>query len=114
MAGRDEPLRFTWRCTAPGGDVNPALPVGRELLRRGHGGAMAAPPNLIHFVESAGVPGSSPTGPIPRRQLEADFSSANSGRSRTPVTLVRKGKDYITEVGRRELRRSSRSLEGPT
>ncbi|MBU9763055.1 glycosyltransferase [Mycobacterium sp. TNTM28] len=39
------------------GDVEPAVVVGRELQRRGHEVSMAVPPNLVGFVESAGLTG---------------------------------------------------------
>ena len=37
------------------GDVEPCAAVGRELLRRGHDVRMAVPPNMLGFVESAGL-----------------------------------------------------------
>jgi UDP:flavonoid glycosyltransferase YjiC (YdhE family) len=37
------------------GDVEPAVVVGRELLRRGHEVCMAVPPNLVGFTEAAGL-----------------------------------------------------------
>jgi UDP:flavonoid glycosyltransferase YjiC (YdhE family) len=37
------------------GDIEPAVVVGRELLRRGHDVRMAVPPNLVGFTESAGL-----------------------------------------------------------
>ncbi|WP_096286466.1 glycosyltransferase [Mycobacterium ahvazicum] len=37
------------------GDIEPFAAVGRELLRRGHDVAMAVTPNMIGFVESAGL-----------------------------------------------------------
>lgn len=37
------------------GDIEPAVVVGRELLRRGHDITMAVPPNLIGFAEAAGL-----------------------------------------------------------
>jgi UDP:flavonoid glycosyltransferase YjiC (YdhE family) len=37
------------------GDVEPAIVVGRELLRRGHDVRMAVPPNLVGFTEAAGL-----------------------------------------------------------
>src|SRR5271170_267145 len=37
------------------GDVEPCAAVGLELLRRGHEVRIAVPPNLIGFVESAGL-----------------------------------------------------------
>ena len=37
------------------GDVEPVLAVGRELLRRGHDVRIAVAPDLVGFVESAGL-----------------------------------------------------------
>ena len=37
------------------GDVEPAVVVGRELLRRGHDVRMAVPPTLVGFAEAAGL-----------------------------------------------------------
>jgi UDP:flavonoid glycosyltransferase YjiC (YdhE family) len=37
------------------GDVEPCAAVGRELLRRGHDVCMAVAPNMLGFVESAGL-----------------------------------------------------------
>ena len=37
------------------GDVEPCAAVGLELLRRGHEVRMAVPPDLVRFVESAGL-----------------------------------------------------------
>jgi UDP:flavonoid glycosyltransferase YjiC (YdhE family) len=37
------------------GDIEPCAAVGRELLRRGHEVRMAVPPDLVGFVESAGL-----------------------------------------------------------
>ena len=39
------------------GDVEPCAAVGVELLRQGHDVCMAAPPNLVGFVESARLAG---------------------------------------------------------
>ena len=38
------------------GDVEPSLVVGRELQRRGHDVRMAGAPDLMEFVEAAGLP----------------------------------------------------------
>jgi UDP:flavonoid glycosyltransferase YjiC (YdhE family) len=78
------------------GDVEPCAAVGRELLRRGHDVRMAVPPNLIGFVESAGVPGAVAYGPDSQKQLDADFFR-DFWKVQNPVTLVRKGMEYITE-----------------
>jgi UDP:flavonoid glycosyltransferase YjiC (YdhE family) len=37
------------------GDVEPLTAVGRELMRRGHDVCMAVAPNMVGFVESAGL-----------------------------------------------------------
>ncbi len=37
------------------GDVEPLAAVGRELLRRGHDVGMAVPPNMLGYMESAGL-----------------------------------------------------------
>ncbi|MCV7175831.1 glycosyltransferase [Mycolicibacterium sphagni] len=37
------------------GDIEPAVVVGRELLRRGHDVRMVVPPNLVGFAEAAGL-----------------------------------------------------------
>jgi UDP:flavonoid glycosyltransferase YjiC (YdhE family) len=37
------------------GDVEPGVVVGRELVRRGHDVRMVVPPNLVGFVEAAGL-----------------------------------------------------------
>jgi vancomycin aglycone glucosyltransferase len=39
------------------GDVEPCAAVGRELLRRGHDVCMAVAPDMLGFVESAGLDG---------------------------------------------------------
>ena len=38
------------------GDIEPSVAVGRELQRRGHQVRMAVPPDLVTFVEAAGIP----------------------------------------------------------
>ncbi len=57
---------------------------------------MAVPPNLIGFVESAGVPGVVAYGPDSQKQLDDDFFR-DFWKVQNPVTLVRKGMEYITE-----------------
>jgi UDP:flavonoid glycosyltransferase YjiC (YdhE family) len=54
------------------GDVEPFAAVGRELLRRGHDVCMAVAPNMLGFVESAGLAAVA-FGPDPRGQGDGDF-----------------------------------------
>jgi UDP:flavonoid glycosyltransferase YjiC (YdhE family) len=48
-------LKFVLASWGTRGDIEPCAAVGRELLRRGHEVRMAVPPNLVGFVESAGL-----------------------------------------------------------
>jgi UDP:flavonoid glycosyltransferase YjiC (YdhE family) len=48
-------MKFVLASYGGRGDVEPAVVVGRELLRRGHDVRMAVPPNLVGFAEAAGL-----------------------------------------------------------
>ena len=48
-------MKFVLACHGTRGDVEPCAAVGRELLHRGHEVRMAVPPDLVGFVESAGL-----------------------------------------------------------
>src|ERR1700756_3452931 len=48
-------MRFVVACHGTRGDVEPCAAVGCELLRRGHEVRMAVPPDLVGFVEAAGL-----------------------------------------------------------
>ena len=48
-------MKFVLACYGTRGDVEPCVAVGRELLRRGHDVCMAVPPDLVGFVEAAGL-----------------------------------------------------------
>jgi UDP:flavonoid glycosyltransferase YjiC (YdhE family) len=48
-------MKFALACYGTRGDIEPCAAVGRELLRRGHDVSMAVPPELVGFVESAGL-----------------------------------------------------------
>ncbi|HTZ21166.1 MAG TPA: glycosyltransferase [Opitutaceae bacterium] len=47
-------MKFVLASYGGRGDVEPAVVVARELVRRGHDVRMAVPPNLIGFAEAAG------------------------------------------------------------
>jgi UDP:flavonoid glycosyltransferase YjiC (YdhE family) len=89
-------MRVTLAVHGTRGDVEPCAAVGRELLRRGHDVRIAVPPNLIGFVEGAGLPGAVAYGPDSQKQLDDDFFR-EFWKVQNPVTLVRRGMDYITE-----------------
>jgi UDP:flavonoid glycosyltransferase YjiC (YdhE family) len=48
-------MRFVLSSYGTRGEVEPCVAIGRELVRRGHEVCMAVPPDLVGFVESAGV-----------------------------------------------------------
>ena len=48
-------MKFVLASYGTRGDVEPCVAVGRELVRRGHEVRMAVPPDLVGFVESAGL-----------------------------------------------------------
>ncbi|HXO83073.1 MAG TPA: glycosyltransferase, partial [Mycobacterium sp.] len=48
-------MRFVLAMWGTRGDVEPCSAIGRELLRRGHDVCMAVPPDVVGFVESAGI-----------------------------------------------------------
>jgi UDP:flavonoid glycosyltransferase YjiC (YdhE family) len=89
-------MKFTLAVHGTRGDVEPCAAVGRELLTRGHEVRMAVPPNLIGFVESAGIPGAVAYGPDSQKQLDDDFFR-EFWKIQNPITLVRRGMEYITE-----------------
>jgi UDP:flavonoid glycosyltransferase YjiC (YdhE family) len=48
-------MKVVVACYGTRGDVEPCAAIGRELQHRGHDVLMAVPPNLVGFVESAGL-----------------------------------------------------------
>jgi UDP:flavonoid glycosyltransferase YjiC (YdhE family) len=48
-------MKFVLACYGTRGDIEPSVAVDRELLRRGHEVRMAVPPDLVGFVEAAGL-----------------------------------------------------------
>jgi UDP:flavonoid glycosyltransferase YjiC (YdhE family) len=48
-------MKFALASWGVRGDVEPCAAIGRELLRRGHDVRMAVPPDLVGFVEAAGL-----------------------------------------------------------
>lgn len=48
-------MKFALASYGSRGDIEPCAAVGRELQRRGHDVWMAVPPDLVGFVESAGL-----------------------------------------------------------
>lgn len=79
------------------GDVEPCAAVGLELLHRGHEVCIAAPPNLVGFVESAGL-GAVGYGPDSQEQVSAVAHFVHHAfQPQNPINLVRSGRDLFVE-----------------
>jgi UDP:flavonoid glycosyltransferase YjiC (YdhE family) len=87
-------MKFALASYGTRGDIEPCAAVGLELLRRGHDVRMAAPPNLVGFVGSAGL-ATVPYGADTQGQLDDDFIR-NFWKIQDPIRLVRAGTEFIT------------------
>lgn len=82
-------MKFALACWGSRGDVEPSLAVACELSRRGHEVHMAVPPDLVEFVEAAGLE-AAPYGPEVEAILNEDFvRNLWSKFFRNPIGLLR-------------------------
>jgi UDP:flavonoid glycosyltransferase YjiC (YdhE family) len=102
-------MKFALAAHGTRGDVEPCATVGLELLRRGHNVHMAVPPNLVGFVESAGLTAVA-YGPDTREQINAvtDFVR-DVFKMQNPISLARAGKELFIQ-GWAEMDRTLTSL----
>ncbi|OBI94746.1 glycosyltransferase [Mycobacterium alsense] len=77
------------------GDVEPCVAVGRELRRRGHDVRMAAPPDMVGFVEAAGVDAVA-YGPDTREQQSAAAGLVGAGAN--PIGALGEIMERLTKV----------------
>ncbi|KAA0101258.1 glycosyltransferase [Mycolicibacterium sp. P1-18] len=89
-------MRFAVAVHGTRGDVEPCAAVARELVRRGHQVRIAVPPNLVDFVESAGLPEPAEYGVDSQKQLEADVFR-DWWKLQNPLTVLRNSREYVTE-----------------
>src|SRR5580693_6735684 len=90
------PMKFVLASYGTRGDIEPCAAVGRELLRRGHDVRMAVPPNMLGFVELAGLAAVA-CGPDEHALLHnADF--VRLSKIQNPITLQREYIEYVTQV----------------
>jgi len=102
-------MKFALAVFGTRGDVEPCAAVGLELQRRGHEVRIAAPPNLVGFVESAGLSAVA-YGPDSRKQLdEAPVRNLWNIYRNNPIRSVREGREFITR-GWAEMSRTLTSL----
>ncbi len=96
-ATHEVPMRFVLAVHGTRGDVEPCATVGVELQRRGHEVRMAVPPNLVGFVESAGLTAVA-YGPDSGEQIDAVAAFVrNLTKAQNPLNLVRAGRELFVE-----------------
>ena len=102
-------MKFVLAAHGTRGDIEPCATVGLELQRRGHEVRMAVPPNLVGFVESAGLAAVA-YGPDTQEQIVAvaEFTH-NAFKIQNPINLWRAGKELFVE-GWAEMGRTLTSL----
>ncbi|WP_328355672.1 glycosyltransferase [Mycobacterium sp. NBC_00419] len=89
-------MKFAVAVHGTRGDVEPCAAVGLELVRRGHEVRMAVPPNLVDFVEDAGLGPALPYGVDSQKQIEADVFT-EWWKPRNPLAVVRQAREYISD-----------------
>ncbi|MCV7028311.1 glycosyltransferase [Mycobacterium sherrisii] len=77
------------------GDVEPLAAAGRELMRRGHDVQMAVAPNMMAFVESAGLSAVA-YGRDSREQMA--FAADFVGKPQNPVTMWSDITEHLNQV----------------
>lgn len=90
-------MKFVLAVHGTRGDVEPCAAVGMELQRRGHDVRMAVPPNLIGFVDAAGLSGVAygPDSGIQINQVAAFVR--NLTKAQNPLNLAQAGKELFVE-----------------
>jgi len=88
-------MKFALASYGTRGDIEPCAAVGRELQRRGHDVRVAVPPNLIGFVESAGLSAVAYGQRDSQQQLDEDFLH-NSWKIQNPIKLAREAMEPVT------------------
>jgi UDP:flavonoid glycosyltransferase YjiC (YdhE family) len=87
-------MKFALASYGTRGDVEPCAAVGLELLRRGHDVRMAAPPNLVGFIQSTGLSAVA-YGPD-SGQMPEFFRS--SWKIQNPLRSVREAMQHVTQI----------------
>ncbi|OBJ55160.1 glycosyltransferase [Mycobacterium asiaticum] len=89
-------MRFVVATYGTRGDIEPCVAVGLELQRRGHDVLLAVPPNLIGFVESAGLSAVAYGTRDSQLQLDEQFVH-NGWKIQNPLRLARDAMAPVTE-----------------
>jgi UDP:flavonoid glycosyltransferase YjiC (YdhE family) len=86
-------MKFALASCGTRGDVEPCAAVGVELLRRGHDVRMAAPPDMVGFLEAAGL---SVVAHGPDSRLTPDFFRT-SWTIRNPIRPLREAMEHVAQ-----------------
>lgn len=89
-------MKFAVAVHGTRGDIEPCAALALELVRRGHEVSLAVPPNLVAFVEAAGLGPALPYGVDSQKQIEADVFT-NWWKVGNPVSVFRQARDYISD-----------------
>jgi vancomycin aglycone glucosyltransferase len=81
------------------GDVEPCAAAALALLRRGHDVRMAVPPNMLGFIESAGLVGVA-YGPDSREEMNpaSDLVGTIAPKMKNPLSVVPEVVEHVTHV----------------
>jgi len=89
-------MKFALAIHGSRGDVEPCAAVGVELRRRGHEVRMAVPPDLVGFIESAGLAAVA-YGPDSQKMHDEDYVR-NFWNIQTPIKVLRAGKEQLRQA----------------
>jgi UDP:flavonoid glycosyltransferase YjiC (YdhE family) len=89
-------MKFAIAVHGTRGDVEPCTAVGLELLSRGHDVRLAVPPNLVPFVETAGLSPALRYGVDSQQQMDADIFR-KYWKIQNPVVALGELREYITQ-----------------
>src|SRR5271156_1467563 len=80
------------------GDVEPCAAAALELLRRGHDVRMAVPPNMLGFIESAGLAGVAYGEDLQALLHDEDFVRDFSKVMQNPIGRLSEYLEHLTRV----------------
>lgn len=92
-------MKFVLTAYGSRGDAEPFAAVGRELLQRGHDVTLAVAPNMVGFVESAGLPAIS-YGPDAREEMNParELVAKLSGQGQNPLVMLAEIAAHVNQV----------------
>jgi UDP:flavonoid glycosyltransferase YjiC (YdhE family) len=89
-------MKFVLASYGTRGDIEPCAAVGLELLRRGHDVRMAVPPNMLGFVESAGLAAVA-YGPDLQALMHDEDFVRNLFKIRNPISVLPEVMEHVTQ-----------------